>query len=415
MNIWYISAYDQPKGHSSRVYDFCLELLRRGHEVTFFTNSYNHWTHFEKLEKKEKWRIEETDGIRVVWLKTFPYSGNGINRGINMISNMLRIFQVTRVLDDQPDVVIGPSVPIGTGWAALKISQKKSAAFVYEVRDVWPIALVDDGGLSKYNPIYFLFRAMEKTLYKKSNRISSTLPYIFEHVKESGGNPQNVRWIPNGVDIQRFCGYDNYNGGNGSTFVVMYVGGFGMAHDAITIIRAANILQNLGYSEFRFVLVGDGFKRKKCEAEALTFNLKNIEFRNPVPKADIPKLQAESDILLACIINSDIYRFGFNLNKLYDYFASGRPVVLSVKSQKNPVVESGAGFSIPPENPYLLAESLIALRRMSSQQRVDIGKKGQRFVQNNFSIDQLGNIMELTLDESVKSKGLRNLSRKKNT
>ncbi len=34
MNIWYISAHDQPRGKSSRSYDFARELVRLGHEVT---------------------------------------------------------------------------------------------------------------------------------------------------------------------------------------------------------------------------------------------------------------------------------------------------------------------------------------------------------------------------------------------
>jgi hypothetical protein len=67
--------------------------------------------------------------------------------------------------------------------------------------------------------------------------------------------------------------------------------------------------------------------RKRAEAAAA--GLTNIEFRDPIPKADVPRVQAESDILVACVTDSPSYRFGLNLNKLFDYFASGRPVVFS--------------------------------------------------------------------------------------
>src|SRR6185295_15203440 len=108
------------------------------------------------------------------------------------VTNAFGAMRVARTLSDRPDVVIGPSVPIGTGWAALRIAAARGAAFVFEVRDVWPIALVYDGGLSRWSPVYFAFRWMEKQLYRRAQRISATMPFLFEHVSESGGNPQKV-------------------------------------------------------------------------------------------------------------------------------------------------------------------------------------------------------------------------------
>ena len=108
LNIWYLSAHDQPKGQSSRTYDFSCELAKCGHQVTMFTNSYCHWTHAERLENFEKWRIEDIDDIRVVWLRTVHYKGNGLKRGLNMISNAWRSLQAACRLPDKPDVVIGP-------------------------------------------------------------------------------------------------------------------------------------------------------------------------------------------------------------------------------------------------------------------------------------------------------------------
>ena len=213
LNIWYLSAHDQPKGQSSRTYDFSSELVKRGHQVTMFTNSYCHWTHLDCLKRDEKWRIEYIEGIRVVWLRTVQYKGNGLKRGLNMISNAWRSLQVARTLSDKPDVVIGPSVPLGTGWAASRIAKKKRASFIFEIRDVWPIALVDDGGMSKSSLVYYIFRSIEKNLYRNAHRISAAMPFIFDHVSNSGSDPKKVKWIPNGVNFDRFAGLDRYNGG----------------------------------------------------------------------------------------------------------------------------------------------------------------------------------------------------------
>jgi len=407
LNIWYLSAHDQPRGRSSRTYDFARELYKKGHRVTMFTNSLCHWTHEDCLTSEEKWRIEEVDGIRVVWLKTLPYQGNGVRRGLNMISNAWRSLQVASVLADTPDVVIGPSVPLGTGWAAMKIALRKKAGFVFEVRDVWPIALVDDGGMSKRNPVYAVFRLMEKVLYRRADRISSAMPYLTEHVAQSGADPGKIVWIPNGAALDRFQGYDHYTGGKNGKLVVMYVGGFGQAHDVITIVHAAAILRNQGQEGFRFVIIGNGPKKPACIQEAERLGLKNIEFRPPVSKSEVPRVQTESDVLVACVLDSPIYRFGLNLNKMYDYFASARPVLFSGVSRNDPVRESGAGFSIPPEDPEAMAQALVKLLRMNQEHRVEMGRRGRDYVARDYTMSILGGKMEQMLRDVVNLKRMR--------
>lgn len=369
-----------------------------------FTNSYCHWTHVERLESHEKWRIEEIDGIRVVWLRTIHYTGNGLDRGMNMLSNVWRSLQVVRSLQDKPDVVIGPSVPLGTGWAASKIAQMKGASFVFEVRDVWPIALVDDGGLSKRNPVYYVFRFIEKYLYRKSQRISATMPFIFQHVAESGSNPDKVTWIPNGVSFDRFTGFETYKGGEKLPLIVMYVGGFGVAHDVISIVRAAKILQEKGNHNYRFVIVGDGVKRSECEREAALNGLTNIEFHDSIPKSDVPRLQTEADILVACVTDSDSYRFGLNLNKIFDYFASGRPVIFAGNAPNDPIEDSGSGFSVPPEDPDAMVGALQKLMEMSPAERIEMGKLGRHYVEKEFDMRKLADRMELLLLQSIKDR-----------
>lgn len=397
MNLWFVSAHDQPRGVSSRTYDYCRQLLARGHRVTMFTNGYDHWTHQERLLPGEPWRVEEVDGIRVIWLRTVPYQGNGLGRGVNMISNAWQAMRVARVLPDRPDVVVGPSVPLATGWAAARIASRTGARFVFEVRDVWPQALVDDGGMSRYSPVYFVFRALEKWLYRRAHRISAVMPFVHRHVAASGCSPEKVTWIPNGVDIELFAGTGHYAGGSSSNLVAMYVGGFGAAHDVISIVRAARILKDKGLSTYRFVIVGNGPKRPECIREAAELGLTNVEFRDPVPKSEVPRLLEESDILLACVLDSPIYRFGLNLNKVFDYFGAGRPVIFAGNAPNDPIAASGAGFSIPPQDPGAMADALARYAQMPAKERVGMGLRGRAYVEKEFDIRMLARKMEAFL------------------
>ena len=399
LNIWFLSAHDQPRGFSGRTYDFSLQLTKLGHKVTFFTNSFCHWKHTELLEPNEKWRIEYFDNIRVVWLKTIPYSGNGLGRGLNMLSNAYRSIQVSKNLVDDPDIVIGPSVPLGTGWAAMKISNAKNAKFVFEIRDVWPSSLVDDGGLSRWNPTYFCFRWIEKLLYRKASLISSTLPFIHNHVKDSGASPTKVKWLPNGVRMDRFEVETTYNGGNSYNLKIMYIGGYGQAHDVISIIRAAELLKDYDEYNFEFILIGDGVKKAKSIEEVRSLKLENVEFRDSVEKALLPKVQLEADILVASVTESDAYRFGLNLNKLYDYMSSGRPIIFSGSARNDPITESNSGITVKPESPNLIADAIIKLAHMPPQQRAQMGANAIAHVLENYSMETLGKKMEKYLME----------------
>jgi glycosyltransferase involved in cell wall biosynthesis len=401
MKIWYVAAYDQPKGQSPRTYDFSVELVRRGHEVTMFTNGYCHFTHTERLRDDELWRVEMVDGIRVVWLKTRPYMGNGLGRGLNMLDNVRRVLQSSKTLGDRPDVVLGPSVPLLTGWAAARLADRYRVPFIFEVRDVWPDALVDIGGLRRNSLMYRAFRYIEKLLYRKAARISSTLPHLADHVAGSGSDPAKIVCIPNGVDLSAYTPDADYDGGEGRQLVVMYVGGFGLDHDVPTIIRAAKLLQDAGDTSFRFVVIGGGVRKAECLEQAKSYQLRNLEFRDPVPKSSLPEVQRGADILVAAITDSKSYRFGLNLNKLCSYFASGRPVLFSGNPPNDPVRESDAGLSIGAEDPQAMVAGLKQLAGMGAAARIEMGERGRRYAQTTLSMEALGERMENMLAAAI--------------
>lgn len=400
MKIWYVSAYDQPKGQSTRTYDYSRELVARGHDVTMFCNSYCHFTHREHLQPGEPWRMEFVDGIRVIWLRTFHYRGNGLGRSINMLTNVWRLVRATGTMGLLPDVVLGPSVPLLTGWGAMYLARKYRVPFIFEVRDVWPDALVDIGGLKKSSVIYRVFRLIEKQMYRRAARISSTLPYLDDHVRRAGSDPAKIVWIPNGADVSEFPDGNDYDGGN-KPLVVMYVGGFGLDHDVPTIIRAAKILQDEGSKEFQFVIIGGGVRKDACVAEATGYGLQNLKFQPPVPKSTLPAVQARADVLVAAITDSPSYRFGLNLNKLCTYFASGRPVILSGNPPNDPVRAAEAGLSIRAEDPAMMVSALRQLLAAGPLERKRLGENARRYAQVSLSLAALGDRMESMLRTAV--------------
>ena len=86
-----------------------------------------------------------------------------------------------------------------------------------------------------------------------------------------------------------------------------------------------------------------------------------------------------------------------NLNKIYDYYGSSRPVVFSGTAPNDPTRESGSGISIPPENPSLLAKAFEELLSMTSSQRKKMGLIGRQHVESKYNMNLLGEKMEKLL------------------
>jgi hypothetical protein len=64
-------------------------------------------------------------------------------------------------------------------------------------------------------------------------------------------------------------------------------------------------------------------------------------FHDPVAKKDIGAILSSADCFVASVRKSRLNEFGISPNKLNDYLAAGRPVVLGAQAANNPVSESG--------------------------------------------------------------------------
>lgn len=399
MKIWYFSAYDQPNGHSSRTFWYASELAKRGHKVTMLTNSYCHFTHVEMLTAGDKWKVEQIDGVLVVRLKTIAYGGNGWKRAVNMLLNAYRCLQFARQAGEVPDVVIGPSVPILTGWAASHVARSKSAAFIYEIRDLWPQALVDLGKIRAGGLTERIFKIIERSLYNRAFHIVSALPYAYRHIEKFGVARNKITWIPNGVDLNPFEKIKEYGGGEPGYINLLYLGRFAAGHDINTILDCALILKEKYAEKMRFIIIGDGPDKEKYYEKVKVNELNNVEFQEMVPKSEVASKCAMADILIASIHDISVFKYGINLNKLYDYFASGRPVILSANTPNDPVTDSGAGITVKAENPRLMAEAIISIFNMSPTDRAVMGMKAKNYARQYYDKCVLTDKYELILNK----------------
>jgi glycosyltransferase involved in cell wall biosynthesis len=267
-----------------------------------------------------------------------------------------------------------------------------------EVRDLWPQTIIDMGELSARNPIIKALQVLERFLYRRAERIITLSPLAHEYITACGVPRGKIVWIPNGVDLSRSGDFKvSASPEPEKVFKVMYLGAHGQANALDVLIQAAKVIQDQGYHEIRFVLVGDGSEKPGLMALAKELGLRNVEFREPVPKSEVPKALREADAFLVQLGGTEVYRYGISSNKLFDFMAAGKPVFSSAAAPQNPVEEAGCGFTIPPRDPNALAEAVIQLYQMSPEERAEMGKRGREYVEKYHDICKLAMQLEEVL------------------
>jgi glycosyltransferase involved in cell wall biosynthesis len=297
---------------------------------------------------------------------------------------------------DRPDVILGSSVHLLSVLAALILSRLLGSKFVMEIRDLWPQTLVDVGALADKSLVTYLLRKLETYLYKRAERIITLLPRADLYLKEHGVDISKVIWIPNGVDFSLYPVEENKL--SIGAFEVLYIGNLGL-NALPVLIQAAKIIQDQGNQEITFSIVGEGHKKVEYQLLADQLGLRNLVFEDAIPKQQVPDRLQQADILVSVLRDLDLYQYGISLNKLFDYMAAGKPVILTGNPVNNIVAEAGCGRTAPPDDPQALAEVIVELYHLPAAERERMGRNGRTFVEERYNINLLAIKLRNTLDD----------------
>jgi glycosyltransferase involved in cell wall biosynthesis len=353
-------------------------------------------------------RVEDTPEARFVWLWTRRYSGNGVGRVVNMIGFVaaaVRWGWNPRQHDaEPPDVVVGSSPQLFAALGGWILARRHRVPFVLEIRDLWPESLIAILGMSRRHPLVIALAAVEKFLYRRSDHIVGVLDGIGDYVKmRAGRRAAPVTWVPNGVPLDALP-QPSPLPQPGNEFRVVYAGSHGPPNGLDTLLEAARLLEADAAEAgpaIRIDLYGDGASKKDLIEYARSHGLRSVHFHNPVSRTEIFTVFAGADAVVSLLPPIYLWRFGISPNKLFDYFAAARPVVLAVDSPGDPVSRADAGLKATAQDPIGLA---AALRRMSTtpwSERQAMGRRGREYVTAHHDMSVLGPRFAAVLREAV--------------
>ncbi|WP_269500242.1 glycosyltransferase family 4 protein [Castellaniella sp. S9] len=392
--VWIFNHYaETPHGSGGgRHYNLAKELKKHGWRATIVSASTVHPKGTQRFAFRGASCQTNEDGIEFVWVKVPDYHGSEMRRAFNMI---VYFFQALRVMlwrsTERPNVVIGSSVHPLAALAALIVARKWRVPFVFEVRDLWPQTLIDMGKISSGGFMARAMRGLERILYGSAERIITLLPKANCYIEEFGVPKEKIIWIPNGANLEEW--EVEKSPGSSDSFNVVYFGSHGAANGLDTLLDAIEIIKNKGYgNRIFFRLIGDGPLKPHLRAKAQQLDLQNIFFYDQVTRDEVPSLAAEADAFIICVNNlPGLYRFGVSMNKIFEYMAAGRPIVIASAAANNPVAEAGAGITVAPGVPEDLAQGILSMAALPEETRIEMGNAGRREVQNKYSFQKLGN------------------------
>ncbi|RUM50248.1 MAG: glycosyltransferase WbuB [Hydrogenothermus sp.] len=382
--IWIINEYAGSIYHGMeyRHYYIGKELVKRGYKVYIISASHSH-VFIKQPNVKESFKSENIDGINYLWVKVPKYNHSHDKKRVLkwFIFTLKTYFSLPINLLKKPDIIIVSPMatfPIVSGY---KWAKKFNAKLIYEVKDIWPLTLVELGGYSLNHPFIKLMEFFEKFAYKKADKVVSVLTYAYKHMEKQGLDIDKFVYIPNGICLEDYKEIENapkevLDRFPKNKFVVIYAGTFGKANALEYLIKAADILKE--YKDIHFVLVGKGMEEENLKSLVRKLNSKNITFLPPVSKKQIQDLLKRSDVCYIGLKNETIFKYGVSPNKLFDYMYSEKPILYAINSGNNIIKDANCGISVEAENPKSIAEGVLKLYKMSNTEREILGRNGKK-------------------------------------
>lgn len=370
-------------------YHLAREWVRMGHQVSIVAASYAHTRYSQPNAFRGTFQEEEIDGIHYVWVKCPSYDPKKkIDRVRNILTYIWRCI-VNKLPLSPCDIVVASSHYPFAIWPAKRLSLANNALLITEIRDLWPLTLIELGGASPLNPFILMMQWAENTAYKTSDKVVSVLKNAKSYMVRHGMHPSKFVYIPNGIDTIAPLSNDLpethaellINLKKQGLFLVGYAGRMGTANALDNFIKA---IANIPDKKVCAVLLGDGYHKEELEKYATRLKIsERIFFLPPVKKSEVPTFLEWMDALFIGLKNVPIFRYGVSPNKLNDYLLAAKPIIFAIDTENEAARESGAVFTCQPEDTKDIAEAIQKLRNLSEEERILIGKKGHDWIINN--------------------------------
>jgi glycosyltransferase involved in cell wall biosynthesis len=369
------------------------ELVRAGHEGVVITSDSNALAEVPKFSGRFK--HEKIDNLQFCWVRTLKYrTAQSFRRILTWLDFEWKLWRLPKENLPSPDALIVSSLSLLTILNGLVLRARYRCRLIFEVRDIWPLTLTEEGGVGRWNPFVLLLGFIERLGYRRADEVVGTMPNLGEHVAKVLGYPRKVHCIPMGIDQDALPLLGSSASNPLSAFVpqgkflVAHVGAMGISNALDTFMACAEAMRD--ESAVHFITVGDGDLRPAYEKKF--GHLPNLTLAPKVAKKDVPGVLAGCDLLYFSTHRSKVWQYGQSLNKVIDYMLAGKPIVASYMGYPSMINEANCGKIVPPGNCNALRQEILHFLKMTPIERAEIGKRGRDWILANRTYESLAHL-----------------------
>ena len=352
MQLIYLHQYfkfpNEPGG--TRSYDLAKSFANNGYKVEVVTT-----TSDEQFNNKKRWTLVRKENLTIHYIY-LPYDNNQSFLKRTTVFVRFIFFAIFKLLSLKADVILATSTPLTIGIPALIKKWIHKTPYIFEVRDVWPEAVIAVGAIKNKLLQKTLFW-LENLIYKNSAAIvplsSDMKKSIVSRYPELADKPISI--IENLSEINRFQnGFDSKTSivkekiGFIPRFTVLYAGTFGQVNGIDFVIKLAEKIKMID-SSIVFILIGNGAKKDETLAEANMRGVlnSNVFIWDAVSKNELPQLYHEASMGSSFVINIKEL-WANSANKFFDTLAAKRPILINHGGwQKEVILKENIGYILP--------------------------------------------------------------------
>lgn len=350
MRLIYLHQYfkfpDETGG--TRSFDLAASFVKKGINVTVITA-----TSDTKHKSNKRWKVVEREGLKVNYI-FLPY-GNHLSyfqRSIVFVTFLW--FSTFRLLKLKGDVVLATSTPLTIGIPALFKKWFGKTPFVFEVRDVWPEAVIAIGAI-KNKFLKKLLYFLEKIIYKNAYAVvplstdmqESIVTRYPHYASKSSVVIENISEISrfqkteSEIDLETIIGFK-------PRFSLLYAGTFGKVNGIDKVVELAKKTLQID-DKLVYILIGSGAEKDNVIQLAKDIGVygKNVFILEPISKNELPKWYYSISIGSSFVI--DIKELWANsANKFFDTLAAGKPILINHEGWQAEIIrEYNVGYVLP--------------------------------------------------------------------
>lgn len=371
--IWIVNEYNGPDGVRTRQTVLSQHLEKLGYKVYLVCGSSDNKGGINSIVGSQKFKYVESDGAKYYVIKTSDYK-RSYERVLVAIQFQYRLWKLRKQLPE-PDVIVSDFAGL-FGNVFLKWKKRYGTRIIYDILDLWPEGFVDMGYIKRSSFVAKFLYHLEHKSYREADGIIFSFQggrdYIIDKgwSAEGGGDvdTSNIGYLNNGVDLETVdIQKDQYILKDADLdtelFKVIYLGSISAFNGLDVLVETAKRLQDSGIDSVVILVYGYGNQEERLREMVNGYGLKNIKFKGKLDKNYAMNLLSRGDLNIFTFTNTPLLKYGVSPNKLFMYFASGKPVLSMIKPAYDLVEEKKCGISVE-NNPDVVAETIMKFSRM---------------------------------------------------